>query len=83
MYPNSQNAATLFYHDHALAITCLNLYAGLSGAYLLTDAHEASLPLPKGKFDIPLIQNPGAVHLDIKKLHLQLLVISNNWGAVH
>ena len=55
VYPNSQNATTLFYHDHALGITRLNLYAGLSGAYLLTDPHEASLPLPKGKFDIPLI----------------------------
>lgn len=54
-YPNSQSSATLFYHDHAMGITRLNLYAGLSGAYLLTDAHEASLPLPKGRFDIPLI----------------------------
>lgn len=54
-YPNSQSPATLFYHDHAMGITRLNLYAGLSGAYLLTDAHEASLRLPKGRFDIPLI----------------------------
>jgi spore coat protein A len=30
-YPNSQQAATLWYHDHALGITRLNMYAGLSG----------------------------------------------------
>ncbi|WDZ54629.1 multicopper oxidase domain-containing protein [Paenibacillus polymyxa] len=51
VHPNSKNATTLFYHDHALAITRLNLYAGLS----VTDAHEASLPLPKGEYVIPLI----------------------------
>ncbi|WP_068502841.1 multicopper oxidase family protein [Paenibacillus kribbensis] len=54
-YPNRQSAATLFYHDHALAITRLNLYAGLAGAYLLRDARETSFKLPKGKFEIPLL----------------------------
>ena len=35
LYPNDQAAATLWYHDHALGITRLNVYAGLSGFYLL------------------------------------------------
>ncbi|GAA4850713.1 outer spore coat copper-dependent laccase CotA [Paenibacillus vulneris] len=54
-YPNQQSATTLFYHDHALGITRLNVYAGLAGAYLLRDAREASFRLPRGKFEIPLL----------------------------
>lgn len=34
-YPNVQNATTLWYHDHALGMTRLNVYAGPAGFYLL------------------------------------------------
>ncbi len=54
-YPNCQRAASLWYHDHALGITRLNVYAGLAGLYLLRDDHEDSLNLPSGKFEIPLV----------------------------
>jgi len=54
-YPNSQPATTLWYHDHALGITRLNVYAGLSGFYLLRDQQERSLDLPSGDHEIPLI----------------------------
>lgn len=54
-YPNQQQATTLWYHDHALGLTRLNVYAGLAGFYLIHDFHELSLNLPKGKYDIPLI----------------------------
>ena len=54
-YPNQQGrATTLWYHDHALGITRLNVYAGLAGFYLLRDAAEDSLNLPSGDFEIPL-----------------------------
>lgn len=36
-YDNNQEAAGLWYHDHALGITRLNVYAGLAGGYLLRD----------------------------------------------
>jgi FtsP/CotA-like multicopper oxidase with cupredoxin domain len=36
-YPNSQPATTLWYHDHALGITRLNVYAGLAGMYVIRD----------------------------------------------
>jgi len=42
-YPNDQDAATLWYHDHALGITRLNVYAGLAGFYLLRDDNELRL----------------------------------------
>ncbi|MFD0975560.1 multicopper oxidase domain-containing protein [Salinimicrobium gaetbulicola] len=54
-YDNSQEAATLWYHDHVIGITRLNVYAGLAGFYLLRDDHEESLNLPKGKFEVPLV----------------------------
>ena len=54
-YPNDQQATTLWYHDHALGVTRLNLYAGLAGFYLIHDEHELCLDLPKGKYDIPLM----------------------------
>lgn len=53
-YPNQQDAATLWYHDHAMGIERLNQYAGLFGAYLLRDAAEDALGLPSGPYEIPL-----------------------------
>jgi spore coat protein A, manganese oxidase len=52
-YPNQQNAATLWYHDHAIAQTRLNVYAGLAGFYLIRSSEENSLP--RGSYDIPLV----------------------------
>lgn len=54
-YPNQQVPATLWYHDHSMGITRLNVYAGLSGMYLLRDPNEASMNLPSGEFEVPLI----------------------------
>lgn len=34
-YPNDQRATTLWYHDHAVGMTRLNVYAGPAGFYLL------------------------------------------------
>lgn len=34
-YPNENRASTLWYHDHALGITRLNVYAGPAGFYLV------------------------------------------------
>jgi spore coat protein A len=54
-YPNHQPAATLWYHDHALGITRLNVYAGLSGLYLLRDDRESGMGLPGGAHEVPLV----------------------------
>jgi bilirubin oxidase len=34
-YPNDQRATTLWYHDHTLGMTRLNVYAGPAGFYLI------------------------------------------------
>lgn len=55
-YHNGQQAATLWYHDHALGITRLNVMSGLAGFYLLRDPADPIAPLlPKGKFDMPIV----------------------------
>ncbi|WP_266181160.1 multicopper oxidase family protein [Dyella humicola] len=54
-YPNKQDAATLWYHDHTMGIERLNLYAGMLGMYLLRDEHELSLGLPSGECELPLV----------------------------
>lgn len=55
VYPNTQEAATLWYHDHLCKETSRNNYMGLSGLYIIEDEAEADLNLPKGKYDIPLV----------------------------
>ncbi len=45
-YPNDQEPTTLWYHDHTLGMTRLNVYAGPAGFYLLRDLHELTLGLP-------------------------------------
>ena len=58
-YDGSQEAATLWYHDHALGITRLNVYAGLAGFYLLRDDNEQHLiatnQIPGGDFEIEMV----------------------------
>jgi spore coat protein A len=54
-YPNQQDAATLWYHDHAMGLNRLSTYAGLFGFYLIRDHAEDALHLPSGKYEVPLI----------------------------
>ena len=40
IYDNSQPAGTVWYHDHALGITRLNVYAGMAGFFIIRDEHR-------------------------------------------
>jgi spore coat protein A len=53
-YPLEQDAATLWYHDHAMGINRLNIYAGLVGMMLVRDEAEDKLGLPSGKHEVPM-----------------------------
>jgi spore coat protein A, manganese oxidase len=58
-YPNDQEATTLWYHDHAVGMTRLNVLAGLAGFYLVRDDFDTGRPgnplgLPTGEREIPL-----------------------------
>ncbi|MFF2347754.1 multicopper oxidase family protein [Pseudarthrobacter sp. NPDC058119] len=56
-YGNNQDAAGLWYHDHALGLTRLNIYAGLAGSYLLRDGIDTGdgTHLPPPPYEVPLI----------------------------
>jgi spore coat protein A len=54
IYPNNQQAATIWYHDHSLGLTRLNVYMGLAGFYLIRDNAEDALNLPRGEYEVPL-----------------------------
>lgn len=55
-YPNTQDGTTLWYHDHALGITRLNVAAGLAGFYLLRATGEEQLGIPVGApYEVPIV----------------------------
>lgn len=59
-FPNSLEACHLWYHDHAMGITRLNVYAGLAGTYLVRDEYDTGraenrLGLPAGEFERTLV----------------------------
>jgi spore coat protein A, manganese oxidase len=59
-YPNEQPATLLWFHDHGLGATRLNVFAGLAGAYLLRDQYDTGLEpnpigIPGGAYEIPLV----------------------------
>jgi spore coat protein A len=59
-YPNEQPATLLWFHDHALGATRLNVFAGLAAAYLLRDQNDTGfepnpIGIPGGAYEIPLV----------------------------
>ena len=54
-YPNGQDARTLWYHDHGVHVTAFNAYMGCAAFYISHDEHEMSLPIPHGRYDVPLV----------------------------
>src|SRR4029453_15077521 len=59
-YPNEQPATLLWFHDHALGATRLNVFAGLAAAYILRDADDTGVEpnpigIPGGAYEIPLV----------------------------
>ncbi len=59
-YPNGQQATTLWFHDHALGITRINVFSGLASFYLIRDQFDTGrtdnpLRLPAGGQEIELM----------------------------
>ena len=54
-YDNRQEATQLWYHDHSVGVTRLNVYMGLAGNYFIRDANEDALQLPKYPYEVPLL----------------------------
>jgi FtsP/CotA-like multicopper oxidase with cupredoxin domain len=59
LYDNSQPAGTVWYHDHALGITRLNVYAGMAGFFIIRDDFDTGsfgnpLDLPAYPYEVAL-----------------------------
>jgi spore coat protein A len=58
-FANAQEAGHLWFHDHALGVTRLNVSMGLAGNYLIRDANEDYLiqrnMLPAPAYELPLM----------------------------
>jgi len=64
-YPMDQRAALLWYHDHVMGITKLDVYAGLAGLWIVRDDRERELGLPEGPpFEVPLVIQDRNFDLD-------------------
>lgn len=70
-FANDQQAANLWYHDHAFGITRANVYAGLAGYYLLRDEFDTGaadnpvgLPAGYGTYEIPLVIQDKSFNAD-------------------
>jgi FtsP/CotA-like multicopper oxidase with cupredoxin domain len=59
-YPNNQQATTLWFHDHTLGITRINVYSGLAAFYFIRDQFDTGradnpLHLPAGNQEVELL----------------------------
>jgi FtsP/CotA-like multicopper oxidase with cupredoxin domain len=65
VYPNMQQPSTLWYHDHALGLTRLNVLSGLAGFYLIRDTNDPTAQLlPSGEYDMPLAIQDRSFYTD-------------------
>ena len=93
-YTNQQSNRLLWYHDHSLGITRLNVYAGEVAPYILTDPTEEGLinagVLPNAggvyRYGIPLIIQdktfvPQNVDVQDTLWTKNSKGIANNWGV--
>src|SRR3954452_8944668 len=64
-YPMDQRAALLWYHDHVMGVTKLDVYAGLAGLWIVRDDRERDLGLPEAPpFEVPLLIQDRNFDLD-------------------
>jgi spore coat protein A, manganese oxidase len=68
-YPNEQPSTLLWFHDHALGATRLNVFAGLAAAYVLRDEFDTGsepnpIGIPGGAYEIPLVIQDRQFNLD-------------------
>jgi spore coat protein A len=62
-YPNEapqQPATLMWFHDHAMGATRLNVFAGLAAAYIVRDQHDTGAEpnpagVPGGAYEVPLV----------------------------
>ena len=69
LYPNEQQPSNIWFHDHALGQTRLNVYMGMAALYMIRDAFEESLGLPACSspsecYEVPVVIQDRSFHPD-------------------
>jgi FtsP/CotA-like multicopper oxidase with cupredoxin domain len=54
-YPNKNRASTIWYHDHALGMTRLNVYAGPAGFYIVRGGPAGDKAVLDSRFGTPAV----------------------------
>ncbi|MDR4948298.1 fibronectin type III domain-containing protein [Neobacillus cucumis] len=85
-YSNQQSARLMFFHDHSLGLTRLNVYAGEAAGYLIRDQVEQDLidqgVIPSGNSEIPLIiEDKTFVPSDTQLKATDPTWDTNKWGG--
>lgn len=86
-YPNSapQNpAALLWFHDHGLGATRLNVFAGLAAAYVMRDEYDTGtepnpIGIPGGRYEIPLVIQDRMFNADGTMLYPSSAIPGVTW----
>jgi FtsP/CotA-like multicopper oxidase with cupredoxin domain len=84
-YSNDQQAGPTWFHDHALGITRLNVYAGLAAAYLIEDEVTdgfSGVPASYGVDDFPLVLQDKAFDRRTGALHYPAAWVPEFFGNV-
>lgn len=83
VYENRQSEATLIYHDHAMGVTRLNVYAGLVGLYVIANQTKyEQLNIPQGEFDIPILLQDKSFLPDGSLFYPQFTMVSEYFGDI-
>ena len=54
-YPNANRASTIWYHDHALGMTRLNVYAGPAGFYIIRGGPDGDAAVLDSRTGLPAV----------------------------
>jgi spore coat protein A len=73
-YPPHPRATMLWYHDHALGMTRLNVYAGLAGFVRMRDQYDTGtepnpLGIPGGAYEVPILLQDKSFSADGQLLY--------------
>jgi spore coat protein A len=87
LYPNQapqMPASLLWFHDHGLGTTRLNVFAGLAAAYILRDQFDTGTEpnpcgIPGGAYEIPLVIQDRQFNPDGTFLYPRSLIPGTTW----
>jgi spore coat protein A len=86
-YTNQQPqmpASLLWFHDHGLGTTRLNVFAGLAAAYILRDQFDTGqepnpIGIPGGRYEIPLVVQDRQINADGTLLYPTSTIPGATW----